>query len=123
VIGVTVIGPSDSRYIHGLLDSGSDDTVFPETSAAKIGVDLTNAPTITAAGAGMVTCAIRLASVTLRLASNGERREWQAVVGFTSAPLRQPLLGHAGFLQFFTATFHGDLEEAELKVNASYAGT
>ena len=43
-------------------------------------------------------------------------------VGFTSAPLRQPLLGYAGFLQFFTATFHGDREEVELAVNAAYPG-
>lgn len=28
-----------------------------------------------------------------------------------------PVLGFAGFLQFFTATFRGDLEEVELIVN------
>jgi hypothetical protein len=31
--------------------------------------------------------------------------------------------GQAGFLQFFRATFHGDLEEVELTVNPSYSGT
>ena len=48
---------------------------------------------------------------------------WKAWVGFTSAPLRQPLLGYAGFLQFFDATFFGQREEVELAVNSAYSGT
>jgi hypothetical protein len=123
VIGLTVTGPADSRYIHGLLDSGADDTVFPDALAVKLGIDLTNAPIIDAAGLGMTIYAVRLAEVILRLADNSERREWQAWVGFTSARMRQPLLGHAGFLQFFTTAFHGDVEEVELTVNATYPGS
>jgi hypothetical protein len=61
--------------------------------------------------------------VTLRVADNQEWREWQAWVGFTSTKLRHPLLGFAGFLQYFTATLHGDREELELTVNSLYAGT
>jgi hypothetical protein len=33
------------------------------------------------------------------------------------------MVGFAGFLQFFTATFHGDREEVELTVNMAYPGT
>jgi hypothetical protein len=33
------------------------------------------------------------------------------------------LLGFAGFLQFFTATFRGDREEVELAVNVLYPGS
>ena len=42
-----------------------------------------------------------------------EFREWPAWVGFTPASFAYPILGFAGCLQFFTATFHGDLEEVE----------
>jgi hypothetical protein len=66
---------------------------------------------------------VRYAEVTLRIADNQEQREWKAWVGFTAARLRQPLLGYAGFLQYFTATFHGDREEVELTVNPTYPGT
>jgi hypothetical protein len=38
-------------------------------------------------------------------------------------PLKQPLLGHAGFLEYFDATFFGDLEEVELAVNSRYRGS
>ena len=43
--------------------------------------------------------------------------------GLPPVKLQRPLLGFAGFLQFFTATFHGDREEVELTVNSLYAGT
>ncbi len=33
------------------------------------------------------------------------------------------LVGFAGCLQFFTATFRGDVEEVELAVNRLYRGT
>jgi hypothetical protein len=57
------------------------------------------------------------------LAQGRERREWRAWIGFTPAHLFRPVLGFAGCLQFFTATFHGDREEVELAVNALYPGT
>jgi hypothetical protein len=37
--------------------------------------------------------------------------------------MQQPILGFAGFLQYFTATFIGDREEVELTVNSLYPGT
>jgi hypothetical protein len=106
-----------------LLDTGSDDTVFPEWIATRIGVDLTNAPTGTASGVGLVRAAIRFAEVRLRLTDGVEFRAWPARVGFTSAPLKQPLLGFAGFLQFFTAAFDGEREAVDLAVNGRYPGT
>jgi hypothetical protein len=50
-----------------------------------------------------------------------EYHEWPAWVGFVKG-LRRPLLGFGGFLQFFTATFHGDDEFVELAVNRLYPG-
>lgn len=123
VIRVALVGPNQTRPTQGLLDTGSDDTVFPATMAAAIGLDLTKAPLGEAAGVGGKPIPLRYAHVTLRLESGTERREWLAWVGFTSAPLHYSLLGFAGFLQFFTATFHGDREEVELAVNALYPGT
>ena len=52
-----------------------------------------------------------------------EQREWPAWVGFTAASMPYPVLGFAGFLQFFTATFHGEREEVELTINGLYPGT
>jgi hypothetical protein len=66
---------------------------------------------------------VRYAQVFLRMTDGKEQREWPAWVGFTPAKIQSPLLGLAGFLQFFTATSSGDREEVELMVNSLYPGT
>ncbi len=123
LLQVTVIGPSGSIVERALLDTGADDTVFSERLAGAIGIDLDRAPTGFASGIGSGRVILRYAQVTLRLATNQERREWQAWVGFTAAPMTYAVLGFSGVLQFFDATFHGGLEEVELTVNSLYPGT
>ncbi|HJT75954.1 MAG TPA: hypothetical protein VJ739_02035 [Gemmataceae bacterium] len=123
LISVTGVGPAGSFAAMGLLDTGADDTVFPESLAVKAGIDLTNAPAGTAAGVGSGLLPVRYAEIPLRISDGRENREWLAWVAFTPAPLKHTLLGFAGFLQFFTATFHGDREEVELAVNSFYRGT
>jgi predicted aspartyl protease len=122
-VAVTVVGPTGTVTRDALLDTGADDTVFPEDVARRVGLDLSMAVAGSAAGAAMHSVPVRYAKVALRIADRFEQREWQAWVGFTSARLRQPLIGFAGFLQFFTTSFHGDAEAVELSVNSLYSGT
>jgi hypothetical protein len=123
LIDVTLIGPSGSKVVTALLDTGADDTVFSDQVALALGLDLTNAPTHTVSGVGGPSYTIAYAQLTLRITDGSEFREWSALVGFTSAHLTHSLLGFAGFLQFFTACFHGDRELVELTVNPAYPGT
>jgi aspartyl protease len=123
VIPLCLIGPANTWVGNGLLDTGADDTVFPESTALQIGLDLTQAPSGTGMGVAGNPTALRYAEVTLRLVAQQEQREWRAWVGFAAAPLRLPLLGYAGFLQFFDALFRGAHEEVERTVNALYPGT
>jgi hypothetical protein len=123
VIGVSIGGPDGTIPYDGLLDTGSDDVLFPEDVAALIGIDLINAPQGMIGGLGRGALPVRYAEATLRIADNQERREWRAWVGFVPVVRRYALLGFAGFLQYFTATFHGDREEVELTVNGLYPGT
>lgn len=44
-------------------------------------------------------------------------------MGRLPAHLERPILGFAGFLQFFTAIFDGEREQLELSVNNLYPGT
>lgn len=123
VIGVSIIGPAGTIPYDGLLDTGADDVLFPEDVASLIGLDLTNAPRGTASAFGKAVIPVRYAEATLRIADNQERREWRAWVSFAPVVRRYALLGYAGFLQYFTATFHGDRQEVELTVNGIYPGT
>jgi hypothetical protein len=122
MIPVSLLGPRNTIPTEGLLDTGADDAVFPESMANLIGVDLKNAPQSQLTTATLANALIRYAQVSLRVTDGKERREWPWV-GFTPAKLQTPLLGFAGFLQFFTATFCGDREEVELTVNSLYPGS
>jgi hypothetical protein len=48
---------------------------------------------------------------------------WPAVVGFSPAPMRYPILGTCGCLQFFDPRFRGEDRIVEIETNRSYPGT
>jgi Aspartyl protease len=123
LIRVSLVGPAATYVGDGLLDTGADDTVFSESAAEHIGLDLSNAPSGELSGVGASVGVVRYAQVRLRVTDGHEFREWPAWVGFTAARLKQPLLGYAGFLHFFTAIFRGDRREVILEVNADYPGS
>jgi hypothetical protein len=123
VIPITLIGPTGTRLTEGLLDTGADECLFSDRDAPLIGLDLSAAPQRTSEAVGGATVVVRFAQLTFRIACQNEQRQWAAWVAFTSAPLRRALLGFGGFLQYFTAAFHGDREVVELTVNPLYPGT
>lgn len=123
LLTIGVLGPGSAVAVRGIVDPAADDTVFPDKLAWAIGIDLSNAPTATFLGVGAQPASLRYAEVELRLTNGNQRFEWPARVGFVPFRLQYALLGFAGFLQFFTATFHGDREEVELTANALYPGT
>jgi hypothetical protein len=122
IIDLTVLGPKGPYVTTELLDTGADDTIFPDPVAAAIGLDLVGAPQGTAVAVGGQVSTVSWAEVELLLMRGGETRQWKARVGFTATPRPYALLGFAGFLQFFTATFHGDQEAVDLVVNGLYPG-
>lgn len=123
LIPVSLIGPAGTELKDALLDSGSDYTLFSAQSAKTIGLDLSNAPHAVGAGIGKAVMPIRFAQASLRISDGVETREWSAWVGFVSIPLKHPIMGFAGALQFFDLHLRGALEEFELAVNALYPGT
>ena len=123
LISVAILGPGGSQLIDGLIDSGSDGILIPESVAANVAIDLTTATSASIRGIGGANVTARFVNVTLRIADNYEQREWSAFVGFVPTSSRNAILGHAGFLQYFTTILHGDLERLELTINALYPGT
>jgi hypothetical protein len=123
IISITLVGPGGALCREALVDSGADECIFPEQYATTLGINLQYAPFGSTTGIGGNTFTVRYAEVTLRLASHREQREWRAWIAFTISSIRRPLLGIAGFLQFFDAKFCGEREEIELTVNGTYPGT
>jgi hypothetical protein len=115
-------GPHGLHRAGACIDCAADDTVFPSRFAQRLGVDLTNVPRGTSRAVSGASLSVRYATVTLFITDLVESCEWDAIVGFTDAPLRWGLLGHAGFLQFFDARLLGAKLEAVLAPNASFPG-
>jgi len=107
-----------------VLDTGADDTVLPDWIAPAVGLDLTGAEERSIGLAGRTPLPCRYAPVEIQI-SDGvhETYRWTAVVGFVAATaLPRPLLGLAGFLQYFDAEFRGFDLEVLLIPNRSFSG-
>jgi hypothetical protein len=65
---------------------------------------------------------VRYGEVRLELTDGSTTWSWPARVAFSAAPIRYPLLGQAGCLQYLDATFLGVDRVAVLDVNPSYPG-
>jgi hypothetical protein len=103
------------------LDPGSDDTIFPLDAATLIGAPLRSEANHSVRWRGR-RYALAFGDVYLELVGDTETWRWPAVIGFCDAPIRYPLLGIAGCLQFFNATFLGARRVVELEKNRSYPG-
>jgi hypothetical protein len=119
-IAVSIVGPLGSVSQIGLVDTGSDHTIFPRSVADWLGVTLKEAegPPTTVFGGSLVK--LLEGEVSLVLESNGDRLAWTTRVCFFDFPdpaTEASVLGHAGFLNFFTAVFDGQNATLELIPN------
>jgi hypothetical protein len=124
LVPVTIIGAGGLLRDFGraILDDAADDTVFPLDTALRIGVRLHPDTGHRVRWRGQLH-ALRFGNVELLLTDNGSTRRWPATIGFSPAPLRYPILGQAGCLQFFDAHFLGADLVVELETNRTYPGT
>jgi hypothetical protein len=107
-----------------LLDTGADDTVLPDWIATAVGLDLNGAEERPLGLAGRAPLRCRYAPVEIQISDGAhETYHWTAVVGLVDAAvLPRPLLGYAGFLQYFDAEFRGADHEVVLIPKRSFPG-
>lgn len=122
-IFAVVLSTSGGSIIRdGLLDTGANDTVCPDTFAPSLGVDLTQAPEGEASGAGGTVLPVRYATVQLRITDTKESCVWDAIIGFAPLGANRVLLGQTGFLQYFDVSLINPFREIILTPNSSFAG-
>jgi hypothetical protein len=123
IIPLEVAGPTGSRLRDCSVDCGSDDTLLPRHYSAVMGIALTSPPH-EGEGSPIGGQPIRYpyGRVTFRLSDGLTAYEWEAIVGFVAVPLRWPVLGHAGFLEFFDVELLGRRRQAIITPNASFRG-
>jgi predicted aspartyl protease len=120
-VTVDVIGPAATETIQALVDTGSDETVFPASLADTIGVRLDHSSAGKAAAVGGHAVELVPGSVILQIARSGQEFRWETKVSFLATQNLEEevaLLGYAGFLEFFRATFDSEKHELELTPNS-----
>lgn len=125
-VTIRVGGPLRSESIQALVDTGSDETVFPASLAKSLGIELDYGAAGRASAVGGHEVRLVPGPATLALSQGDEEYRWQATVGFleTDDPDDEAaLLGYAGFLKFFHATFDTDSHDVALIANNRFYQT
>jgi hypothetical protein len=109
-VSIRVYGPKGSREVLALVDTGSDDTVLGERVARDLDIPVSRATGPAAHAFGGHEIELSYADVVLELAQSDERLRWLAHVYFLAGRTNEEtmILGHQGFLDYFTATFNGE---------------
>jgi len=124
-VDITVSGPNGHEVTTALLDTGSDQTVLPLSTAKKLGVPLQSQRPIDASGLRGDITTIVPGTVQLQFHGLSPSLAWTATVGFVdfhSPDNECTVLGHGGCLEYFMATFDGANKILELVPNASFPG-
>jgi len=124
LVPAAILGPTGliRHFTRAVLDPAADDTVFPLDTARRLGVNFRPDTGHRLRWRGQVH-PLRFGDVELVLSDAAVECRWQAVVAFSPAPIRYPILGTCGCLEFFDVRFFGADRVAELDPNRSYPGT
>jgi hypothetical protein len=120
IILVRFCGPARSYLIRGLLDTGAAMTLVPRFYLTKLGLSPGERLRLRAAAE---TFEILLGMLELELRSRRTIHRWPARVGFVHRADNVALLGHAGFLDYFSVTFDGLHKRVTLRPNGTFPRT
>jgi hypothetical protein len=126
LIPVRIISPAGDADHLAFVDPGSDDTLLPRSVATRVGAAVDDTQAANTSGFGGASLPVAPGDVELLLTDGLAVYRWPAHVGFVTfadADDEMSILGHSGFLDFFTATFHGDRKLLELVPNPTFPGT
>jgi hypothetical protein len=124
LVPVEIVGAGgiSRQFTRAVVDPAADDTVFPLDTARQIGAVLRPDTGHRVRWRGQLH-PLRFGDVWLVLGDGTGVWRWPAIVGFSPAPIRYPLLGTAGCLQFMDARFRGADQIVELETNHTFPGT
>ena len=127
LVPLRVINPVGGQFMSlgsALADSGSDDTIFPDSVAPAIGLShgqlVADSHQLRWRGSAWP---LTFANVLLELSDGRSTFRWPAWAAFSTAPIRYPILGQSSCFQYFDVTFRGAGRFVEFAPNAAFAGT
>ena len=106
IVAVTVGVPGQHPVLFdALVDTGADVSLFPQSVADRLGLDLSQQPEVTVFAAIGGQCHYRLHEVELELRRAPDVFRWKGSVGFVSREMSYAILGTHGFFQFFDLNY------------------
>lgn len=121
VIPIVIDGPNGAMEIWALVDTGADHTVLPRFVAEQLAIPLHQDPTVTATAYGGTPIPLSVGIATLSLSTQGKTVSWTDEFAFhesADGENETAVVGHAGFLNYFTATFDGQAGQLTLIPNS-----
>lgn len=124
LVPILVIGPTGEIGFEALVDSGSDQTIFPRADALKVGArfDENHLSYIKGRLPSNDEELILGKDIELAMRIGSETYRWPATVWFSDLAKGTPILGHSGFLEYFDVTFFGEKHELEIKPTKNFPG-
>lgn len=110
-IPIRVAGEQFAATMIGLVDTGSDYCIFPKSVADRLGISLRPSTRPPANVFGGQQVELLIGNADLQLIDDVQSISWKADLNFfdfgPSTEDETVILGHVGFLEYFTATFDG----------------
>jgi predicted aspartyl protease len=118
-VRIKVHSPNGSGDFLALVDTGADNTILPESIAHDLGIPLFRGKGPAATAFGGQEIALSYSDIELELVHPESNLRWMARVHFVVeiAEKGTLILGHQGFLEYFTATFKGEDCTLDLEAN------
>jgi hypothetical protein len=117
MIPIRAIGAAGDDDLRSLVDTGADDTLLPDLLIGLLGVTIRLGDQAVIVGIEGSTTVVRYGTVDLEIPGPGGRYRWSARVGFHAS--FRVVLGHSGFLDYFTASFNGRSRQLTLTPNGT----
>jgi len=123
-VRIKVHGSKGSGDFLALVDTGADNTILPESIARDLGISLIAGKGPAATAFGGQEIALSYADIEMELVHPNATLRWLARVYFVegSADKETLILGHQGFLDYFTAIFKGEECALDLEANSYLPG-
>ncbi|MEK7499837.1 MAG: hypothetical protein AAB649_04495 [Patescibacteria group bacterium] len=125
-IPIVLVGPTGNLRFEALVDTGSDQTIFPRTDVKEItGIVIDkNLKSEVKGRLEHHNESLYFAHNTkLQISKDQEIYEFPAPIWFSDEENSPAILGHSGFLEYFTITFDGENHELTLEPNKNFPGT
>lgn len=123
-VWIVLVGSQGEYRLKAIVDTGSDQTILPILDIEEFtGIRIDRKIKASVRGISHHQSGLFLGrNCQFRLSDDKESFQWSATVWFSDDDSSPPILGHSGFLEYFTATFDGFKKELELLPNKNFRG-